>query len=803
MLGDWPMHDPDRDPLDLIAEEFADRCRRGETPSIAEYVAKHPNFANDLRDLLPAVAQIERLKTVRRAAPAPLPTDGPPPQKLGDFRIVREIGRGGMGIVYEAVQESLGRRVALKLLPTHARTDPTKRERFLREAHAAAKLHHTNIVPVFGVGEEKGVPYYVMQYIPGCGLHDVIAGWRGEPPHDPATAPYRPTTPAVAAATAPVVKSPLPRPGDWSTIARIGRAAAAALQEAHDQGVLHRDVKPGNLLLDPRGHVWVTDFGLAKLADQDALTATGDVMGTLQYMAPEALRGQTDHRADVYGLGMTLYELITLRLPFDESNPAILVKEITEKDPLPPRQVNPKIPRDLETIVLTAIAREPERRYASAAALADDLEAFIEDRPIKARRLGPIGRGWRWCRKNPVVAGLSAVTAAAVLFAAVFGWVMYAKAAEALDNEKDALTKVTDALAKEQAALAKEQAALAEESLLRAEAQAANRKLADNLALSLEAFEKVFDAANPEPLFPGFRRGGPGGPPGRPPEGRPPERAPGPAERREPDDPPGGRSPMWAGGIGLPAPFDAVAALEPAQSFFNKFAQHFRRPDPNGMPGRGPGPGPGPRDRGGPDGPGERGLGRGGFVPMPTMINPVGVLEPVLDFYDKFAQQNATNPRLQLDAARAYLRVGEMQDFFAKLPTLNPSDRRERQEKSNMAFTRAAAITDDLYRQFPEAQDVRRELLLAYSQLPLLEPNDPGFRNRLEGFRRAAAIGEELRATNPRFAAPLAHVYRRLADMLDRDNQIEAAAKARRTADALDPFLPQTPWSFGRSQPPK
>src|SRR5687768_8091789 len=165
------MPDPDRDPLDLIAEEFADRCRRGETPSVTEYAARHPTLADDLRDLLPAVAQMELLKKVRRVTPPP--ADDPPPTKLGDFRIVRELGRGGMGVVYEAVQESLGRRVALKLLLAHARLDPAKRARFLREAQAAARLHHTNIVPVFGVGEHDGTPYYVMQYIPGCGLHDV------------------------------------------------------------------------------------------------------------------------------------------------------------------------------------------------------------------------------------------------------------------------------------------------------------------------------------------------------------------------------------------------------------------------------------------------------------------------------------------------------------------------------------------------------------------------------------------------------------------------------------------------------
>jgi len=491
-------HDPDRDPIDLVAEEFADRCRRGESPAVTDYVARHPELADDLRDLLPAVAQMERLKLLRRTTPAGPPVDSTPLTRLGDYRIVREIGRGGMGIVYEAVQESLGRRVALKILPADARADATKRERFLREAQAAARLHHTNIVPVFGVGEENGVPYYVMQYIPGCGLYHLIAGWRGEPGAGAAKTvrtPRRSTRAVRDDDTAPdPLTWPLPRPGEWRAIARVALATARALQEAHAQGILHRDVKPGNLLIDPRGHVWVTDFGLAKLADKDTLTATGDVMGTLQYMAPEALHGQIDERTDVYGLGMTLYELVTLRLPFDESNPAILIKEIGEKDPTPPRRVNPAVPRDLETIVLTAIAREPRRRYPSADALADDLDAFLHDRPIRARRASLPDRGWRWCRRNPVVAGLSAVTAAVLVSAAVFGWVMYGRA-------KDALVK---------------------ESSLRGDAEAANRKLSENLDRSLATFAKVFDAAAkaelPPPKGPAGR---PGGPPGGPPPRRP------------------------------------------------------------------------------------------------------------------------------------------------------------------------------------------------------------------------------------------------------------------------------------------
>src|SRR5215470_2078263 len=168
----------DRDPVDVLAEEFADRLRRGEHPSVSDYAAQHPDHADQLRELLPAVAQMEFLKRFRRASGAAEKEELP--DRFGDFRIVRELGRGGMGVVFEAVQESLGRPVALKVLSRHAQLDPTRRERFVREAQAAAKLHHTNIVPVFGVGEQDGLPYYVMQLIPGCGLHSVVWKWRKE-----------------------------------------------------------------------------------------------------------------------------------------------------------------------------------------------------------------------------------------------------------------------------------------------------------------------------------------------------------------------------------------------------------------------------------------------------------------------------------------------------------------------------------------------------------------------------------------------------------------------------------------------
>jgi hypothetical protein len=199
------------------------------------------------------------------------------------------------------------------------------------------------------------------------------------------------------------------------SVARLGVQVAEALAHAHGQGVLHRDIKPSNLLLDADGEVWVTDFGLAKVEGGDALTHTGDVVGTLRYMAPERFEGWSDPRSDVYGLGMTLYELLTLRPAFEAATRAKVIERVLHDTPQPPRKYDATIPRDLETVVLKAIAREPAERYATAKALADDLGNVLAGRPIRARRVGPVERAWRWCRRNPAAAGLLAASAVAAL----------------------------------------------------------------------------------------------------------------------------------------------------------------------------------------------------------------------------------------------------------------------------------------------------------------------------------------------------------------------------------------------------
>ena len=308
-----------------------------------------------------------------RLGPMPRPSES-----WGEFRIVREIGRGGMGVVCEAYQGSLNRHVALKFLPEHGNL-----ARFRREARAAGRLHHTHIVPVFGVGEQNGRHFYVMQFIAGRGL-DAVARERAESGDSTARFADR-------------------------EVARIGVQVAEALAYAHSQGVIHRDIKPSNLLLDDQGTVWVTDFGLAHDAsDTRALTHTGDFLGTLRYVAPERIEGRGDERADIYGLGVTLYELVCGRPAFADEDRSTLLYQVLHQNPPSPSRLGLRIARDLETIVQKAMEREPAQQYATAKAMAEDRHRFLDDRTILARRVGPWERAVRWSRRNKVVAGLLA-----------------------------------------------------------------------------------------------------------------------------------------------------------------------------------------------------------------------------------------------------------------------------------------------------------------------------------------------------------------------------------------------------------
>lgn len=471
---------PDRDPIEQLAESFVRRFRRGERPSIDEYVDRHPKLAREIEELFPTLVMMEQVaadESGRGRAP-----EQSTPAQLGDYRIIREVGRGGMGIVYEAVQESLDRRVALKVLPSCAMTDPSAVARFRLEAHAAARLHHTNVVPVFGVGHQDGICYYAMQFIDGHGLDDVLFELRrlrddsDETPSDvsqhcPLADEPAPITDCgrlaerlrAGKAVAQNVQearqrgdsahgaATVARSVDESTsnerrrqryyydVARIGLQAAEALAHAHAQGVIHRDVKPSNLLLDYTGTVWVADFGLAKDEADDQLTHTGDLVGTLRFMAPERFHGECDARSDIYGLGLTLYELATLTPAFDTSDRQRLLREIVRGEPPRPQKLDARIPRDLETIILKSIAKEPERRYASCNELADDLRRFLADRPVAARRASVPEHIWRWCRRNPLAAML--MTAIAVVLLAGIGISSYF-AVRSAGHARDATEKL-------------------------------------------------------------------------------------------------------------------------------------------------------------------------------------------------------------------------------------------------------------------------------------------------------------------------------------------------------------------------
>jgi serine/threonine protein kinase len=418
-----------------ILEDYLGELEQGHQPHPDELLAQYPELADKLKVYLDklqvlhqAAAGLRQPCSTREAIVAGrVAARG----QLGDFRILREVGRGGMGIVYEAEQISLDRRVALKVLPFAAALDSKQLQRFKNEAQAAANLHHTHIVPVYAVGSERGVHYYAMQFIDGQTLAAMIADLRhlaelmqpdlpngDKRPQDlptesftPAAAPHSTLSPGdggegrvrgaretVNTRAVKTVQERTPslitkrstrNPAFFRTVAQLGVQAAEALEHAHQMGIIHRDIKPANLLLDSRVHLWITDFGLARCRSENGLTLTGDLVGTLRYMSPEqtlARRFQVDHRTDIYSLGATLYELLTLQPPYDGRDRQELLQQMTFEEPRPPRRLNPAVPPELETIVQKAMTKEPDGRYATAQELADDLRRFLEHKPILAKR---------------------------------------------------------------------------------------------------------------------------------------------------------------------------------------------------------------------------------------------------------------------------------------------------------------------------------------------------------------------------------------------------------------------------------
>ncbi len=440
-----------------VVEALAARLQAGEAVDLEACAREHPECADRLRQLLPAVRMLADLG--RSAGGAGGTAPGPTPGVLGDFRILREVGRGGMGVVYEAEQLSLRRRVALKVLAFAAVLDPRHLQRFQNEARAAACLHHPNIVPVHGVGADRGVHYYAMQFIEGPTLASLIQDlrWQRRLRRDKETGrqgdketeivgppPAAPPGPDRAASVSLSPCLPVSLSDFFRTAARLGVQAAEALEHAHQAGVVHRDVKPANLMVDARGNLWVTDFGLAVCQAEAGVTRSGDLIGTLRYMSPEQAlgrRGALDHRTDVYSLGATLYELLTLEPAFGGDDRQDLLRRIAAEEPRPARRVNPAVPADLETVVAKAMAKAPEDRYATAQDLADDLRRFLEDRPVRARRPSLWQKGRKWARRNePVVWGLALFAALAVLGSLV-GAGAYAYQKGQLAWQKDQLAR--------------------------------------------------------------------------------------------------------------------------------------------------------------------------------------------------------------------------------------------------------------------------------------------------------------------------------------------------------------------------
>ena len=336
-----------------------------------------------------------------------------------------------MGVVYEAVQESLNRHVALKVLPTNISGRKNFLQRLLREAKSAAQLHHTNIVPLFGLGVAGDTHYYAMQYIRGRPMDEVISDVvriRGTPPADAGT--------AVAGTTD--VSGGLSETGRsyWANVAHIGMQVASALDYAHAHGIIHRDIKPSNLLLDGSGIVWVTDFGLAKSDDSgDNLSETGDVLGTLRVHGPQRFKGDSLPQSDLFALGLTLYELLTFRPAFDGKNRAELIAAVQRANPPRPRTLNPEVPRELETIVLKAIEPDPAQRYRNGQEFADDLLRFVEDRPILAKRAGPVERLTKWAKRNPMAVALVVVLLGGVVASSIAGVIAVRNGAKVTEVE--------------------------------------------------------------------------------------------------------------------------------------------------------------------------------------------------------------------------------------------------------------------------------------------------------------------------------------------------------------------------------
>jgi WD40 repeat protein len=421
--------------LDEILAEYMQAVEAGQSPGREGLLAQHPEVAAELRAFFADQDGFDRFLGPLPGASGPAarrpgllstlvpgdPAVGEAPQAtpFGDYRLLEEIGRGGMGVVYKALQVRLNRVVALKMIVAGQLASAAEVGRFRREAEAAAGLDHPHVVPIYEVGEHDGWQYYTMKLVEGGSLDRHLGRFRNDP----------------------------------RAAARLLAAVARAVHYAHQHGTLHRDLKPANVLLDGAGQPHVTDFGLAKRVEGgEGLTRSGAIVGTPSYMAPEQASGakRLTTAVDVYALGAILYEMLTGRAPFRADTPLLLLREVVERDPPRPRALNPRAPRDLETVCLTCLHKEPARRYGSAEALAEELERWLAGEPIRARRSGAWERLLKWARRRPAAAAAAAVSGLAVVVVVVALAASNYLVRQALDDRTRALQGREQALRREQ-----------------------------------------------------------------------------------------------------------------------------------------------------------------------------------------------------------------------------------------------------------------------------------------------------------------------------------------------------------------
>lgn len=439
-----------------LLDAFLERLRSdGQPPSVEEFCRLAGADAEYLRPILETLLSLESL----RNNTGDKLTDAHFRQThllahLDGYRLIRVVGRGGMGIVFEGYEEAIGRRVAVKVLDHRHVANERALKRFLREAKATASLHHTNILPVFATGADQGTHYYVMPFVDGVNLSFLIGSLRsriatGRPfvltdldlsaPADVDVAGLESVDAIQPFPLAKIDQSNVTR--DVSYYLRVAKIAVQicdALHHANQHGIIHRDIKPSNVMIDSDRHIWVMDYGLVRAVDHEDLTETGELLGTLRYLAPERLQGIHTIQGDLFGLGMIMYELISLTTAFDASSREQLQQQILTSQPVSIAKIDRQIPRDLATIVSKAISPDPRNRYVDPAELLKDLESFLVDRPIASRRVSWTEHTWSWCRRNPAIASL--LSCIAVLLIAIASISTYS--AQSLRKERNTAQRI-------------------------------------------------------------------------------------------------------------------------------------------------------------------------------------------------------------------------------------------------------------------------------------------------------------------------------------------------------------------------